>query len=283
MNADLHIHTHNSDGKDSLREILSQIAKETDQKKPVFLGVTDHHFLTLSQPLRFKHITVIPGIECSTVFNQHSCHLTAYSSNPRVTTKLRELFEHINKGYGQRAKKIHEQIADRGISLGFLRDIRDPSLPGPAYTFDFATKLKEHYGMESEEEAIAWSRANNNLLWVPEKNFLPPTQHVIDMLHKSNFVVFLAHPGTSFLQNQQGQNVFDSLIASLKDAGLNGIEVFYPKHSDVQTHYFLRYAKRFDLLTSGGSDYHGEGRGVPTPLLILPKQHFNPIRKALRI
>ena len=43
----------------------------------------------------------------------------------------------------------------------------------------------------------------------------------------------------------------------LKELGLDGIEAYYPEHSEGETREYLDIAKRLDLLISGGSDFHG--------------------------
>ncbi len=65
---------------------------------------------------------------------------------------------------------------------------------------------------------------------------------------------FLAHPGLL----KFGRKNQESLIRSLKAAGLDGIECFYSKHEKKQEEYYLRLAKEYDLKVSCGSDFHGE-------------------------
>jgi len=47
-------------------------------------------------------------------------------------------------------------------------------------------------------------------------------------------------------------------IAAIHDAGLDGIECFYPRHSPEQTAAYLRLADKYGLHITGGSDFHGE-------------------------
>ena len=61
-------------------------------------------------------------------------------------------------------------------------------------------------------------------------------------------VPILAHPGSS--------NNFE-LVPLLINAGLRGIEVKHPHHNKNNEAEALRLAKKFNLIISGGSDYHG--------------------------
>ena len=50
----------------------------------------------------------------------------------------------------------------------------------------------------------------------------------------------------------------DRLVASLKKMGFEGIEVYYPEHPPQATALYERLAKKYDLLMTGGTDYHGK-------------------------
>jgi predicted metal-dependent phosphoesterase TrpH len=47
------------------------------------------------------------------------------------------------------------------------------------------------------------------------------------------------------------------LLAGLVDLGLQGIEVWYSEHSDEDRELYLRLARNFNIIPTGGSDYHG--------------------------
>ena len=64
----------------------------------------------------------------------------------------------------------------------------------------------------------------------------------------------LAHP---VLLNYPTDKLLEDFVRSLKSMGLKGIEVYYPEHSPAQTAYYAELAKRFDLLMTGGTDFHG--------------------------
>jgi predicted metal-dependent phosphoesterase TrpH len=46
----------------------------------------------------------------------------------------------------------------------------------------------------------------------------------------------------------------------MKAMGLNGIEAYYPAHTDPEAHKYEDIARRHDLLVTSGSDYHGAMR-----------------------
>jgi 3',5'-nucleoside bisphosphate phosphatase len=67
-------------------------------------------------------------------------------------------------------------------------------------------------------------------------------------------VCLIAHPGRG-----DGYTCFDAdlLDALRSETPIDGFEAYYPKHSPEQVAMYLDYARKYDLLTSAGSDSHG--------------------------
>jgi PAS domain S-box-containing protein len=81
----------------------------------------------------------------------------------------------------------------------------------------------------------------------------PDAAQAIDAIHEAGGIVCLAHP----LSTGWSESELDAAVDRLAHAGLDGIEAFYkPYAQDVQDR-LVDLADRHDLLTCGGSDYHG--------------------------
>ena len=52
----------------------------------------------------------------------------------------------------------------------------------------------------------------------------------------------------------------DALISRLKDAGLQGLEVFYSSNTGFDEGIVRRYTNKYDLVMTGGSDFHGTNK-----------------------
>ena len=76
------------------------------------------------------------------------------------------------------------------------------------------------------------------------------------MILQAGGVPILAHPPLYHM----GQERLDALTASLKEDGLMGIEAFYSTYSNQDVRDMLHLAKKYDLLLSGGSDFHGANK-----------------------
>ena len=76
----------------------------------------------------------------------------------------------------------------------------------------------------------------------------------IAAIHDAGGKAVLAHP----CQLGCSHGRLEEILRALKDAGLDGIECFYPRHSPEQTAAYLRLADKYGLYITGGSDFHGE-------------------------
>jgi predicted metal-dependent phosphoesterase TrpH len=66
----------------------------------------------------------------------------------------------------------------------------------------------------------------------------------------------------------------DLAVESLATSGLRGVEVWHPQHTPPVVRRYQALAARLGLIATGGSDYHGPGRGAdlgdrPVPARVL--------------
>ena len=78
---------------------------------------------------------------------------------------------------------------------------------------------------------------------------------VIAAAHRVGGVAVLAHPGRS--KGIYAIPATTADIAAMAEAGLDGLEAFYPAHSDEQRAFYRQLARRHHLLVTAGSDSHG--------------------------
>ena len=68
-------------------------------------------------------------------------------------------------------------------------------------------------------------------------------------------VAVIAHPGRYKLNNRQNE----TLLGEFRDLGGAGVEVVTGSHTADQYETWARYAQRYGLKASAGSDFHGPG------------------------
>ena len=243
---DFHVHTSASDGTLSPTEIVEHA--NTNNVK--FLAITDHDTLSgideaIMQGLK-KHINIIPGIELSTQHNDESIHILGFFkgnsfNNPQLIDELNKIKNHRII----RAKKIIEKLHDEfNISLDFNSVIK--------YSKD--TIARPHIARAIIDSGYDYTMDYifNNFIGKGCKAYVPTlklsTQDGINLLKKFNAVVFLAHP----------KLIHNSSIDEFLHMGFDGIESFYFQNTPDETEYYRNIADKNNLLSSCGSDFHGD-------------------------
>lgn len=82
----------------------------------------------------------------------------------------------------------------------------------------------------------------------------------IEIIRQTGGLPVLAHPAYIPTEGYAG---LDALIGSLADAGLSGLEAYYPEHSREMTSFLKLTAERRGLFLTGGSDFHGIKHPIP--------------------
>lgn len=81
----------------------------------------------------------------------------------------------------------------------------------------------------------------------------PSYEDCIKLILNAGGIPVLAHPKTLKLNNEK----FIKLLEDLIDVGLMGIEVYHSSHTKDEIAYYISVAEKYNLLISGGSDFHG--------------------------
>lgn len=84
----------------------------------------------------------------------------------------------------------------------------------------------------------------------------------VTAIHADGGRAVLAHPYQLALPEDR----LEELVAGLRNAGLDGIECWYPRHTPAMVCQYLSLAGRFGLAVSAGSDFHGEAIRPDTKL-----------------
>ncbi len=280
MLADLHIHTNNSDGKNSLNDIKKYLLAK-NSKKRLLISITDHHYLTLKRPIVIAQTLIVPGIEISCELEGFPCHLLGYSLKPKVTQKLTNLLNIVNSGYQKRADKIYRKLVNKGYRMPSFSNLRNKELPGPIHLYDLAEALGKAINIKDAVEVKRWAKEHGNLLFTREERYLPSVKETIRALKDSNFIVIWAHPGRR-INIETEKSYFLKYLNKLIKLGLDGVEIFHPDHSEQDIKKLLEILKGYLLEITGGSDYHGKTRGPDNPIFTLNNHMSNLFLKSLK-
>ncbi|MGD9849652.1 MAG: PHP domain-containing protein [Nitrospirales bacterium] len=274
---DLHTHTTWSDGSYSPTELV----KWAHQHDIQTLAITDHdttegidEALAISQTLRMD---LIPGIEISTRFREREIHVLGYFINYQdasFQTRIRNL----QSTRLQRIQEILHKLTLNGITL-YLEDVQRLAGSGSIGRPHIAQLLIQQAYVSTFREAFERYLGVRGKAYVPRD--VPEASDIFSWIREAGGLAILAHP---FWEGFRQEDV-DPACRTLAENGLQGLEVFYGTFSAKQISFNLHLAKRFNLLVSGGSDFHGTfkpeiaiGKGKGS--LKVPQTALDNLRKA---
>ena len=247
MRPDLHSHTTYSDGTLEPEDLVSAAQK----LGITHLGISDHDSTgaldTAREKAREFGMEIIPAIEINTR-ELTPIHVLGYfiedknEDFQKILNRHREIRE-------KRAEMILEKLSRMGIKIA-LSDFRTRVGGAAIGRPHIADKLREKGVVFSRQEAFDKFLARGKAAYVFYEG--PTPKEAIDAILSAKGVPVVAHPGFS---------VSPETLTELIRLGLAGIEAYYPSHNPDQVRNFLDFAKKNDLVVTGGSDYHGPGSG----------------------
>lgn len=246
IKADLHTHTHYSDGVHSPEELIIKVKRAGI----TCLSITDHDNVdAISESIQIgkKHgIDIIPGCEISSEHNGKETHILAYF----IDYNNQELLDHLHnfrKERMRRAEKIVHRLNELGIPIKLnevLKYVKGSASIGRPH---IAIALVEGRYIDNYYEVFNNYIGDDKPAYVKKPNI--SSKEAINLINKCGGLSFIAHPG----KNMKDSNSLFELI----ELGVDGIEVVHPSHSEFDVEYFRSIASQYFLLESGGSDYHG--------------------------
>ena len=250
MFADLHLHTHFSDGTFSPEEVVARGHKAGFAA----LALTDHDTVEgcarMAAACAAAGIEFITGTELTAEQDGNELHLLGYF----VDLQNAKLLSEIGRFQTVRQNRIREMVAHLNrlhipLAADAVFALANCKSPGRPHV---ARALVNAGLCASLDEAFERFLKKNRPAWVPKMKMSAP--EAIELIHQAGGLAVMAHPGL---------NRTDEVIPNLADAGLDGIECFHTKHSRSTTDHYCHMAQHFKLLITGGSDCHGMSKGKP--------------------
>lgn len=249
---DLHVHSNVSDGTLS----PSDLVKHAVDIGVGIMALTDHDTTDgvneALEAAKGMDITVIPGIEISAGFKEKDIHILGYFmdyESENFQNTLRKAWEKRE----ERNLKIVEKFKQFGITLD-LEGIRKMSGSAVITRAHFARWLVDNGYCKSNSEVFDKYLGNNGPCFVP-RDYMSK-EIAISIIGESGGIPVLAHPmlyGLNF-------NELESLVKELKSIGLKGIETYYSSNMGYDEELVRSLALRYDLVMTGGSDFHGTNK-----------------------
>jgi 3',5'-nucleoside bisphosphate phosphatase len=252
---DLHIHSTASDGTLTPREILLL----AEQLRIRAISITDHDTIEgTEQAVIYKQyvsLEFITGVEISSnppfsLPSTGSLHILGYGIQTNHSG-LKTALNRLQTSRKNRNPEILKRLADMGIRIT-PEEIKKTVGPGQIGRPHIAQVLIAKGFVQNMDDAFETYLGKNRPAYV--EKYRIECEQAIQLILSAGGIPVLAHPGIIKTDDSDGLFI---LVATLKEMGLMGIEVYYPGHSKAQTDQYLQLAQGADLLVTGGTDFHG--------------------------
>lgn len=253
LRCDLHIHSTASDGSMPSTEIL----RSSEAAGLDVVAITDHDTLDGLYNHNYSgNLMVINGIELSIDVPNNETHILGLGIDPLSPAWMYDSL--IDKLKNARINRIGSMCA-RLTSLGYPLTASEVFCRVSPGTTVGRRHLAEALLAKKLIPTIKFAFENligiNNPAYV--KRYKLTVAQAIMVILKAGGTPVMAHPALCY---------DDTIVMAAIDAGIRGLEVFYPKHSKAQTEKYLNLCRKYNLIYSGGSDYHGKSDRYPGTL-----------------
>ena len=244
---DLHTHSNCSDGSMTPYDLV----RYAKQKGLSAIALTDHDNTEgIDEALKAGEefgINVICGVEFST---EEICqvHILGYFFDYK-NKELQDAFKRQQKERVENFQKYLKKFEENGLPMT-EEEVLEKAPSGNVGRAHYAKVMMEKGYVDSVKEAFDRYLGIGMPLYIRREVMEP--KEAIALIHNAGGLAFFAHPHQTKLEDEQ----LYSLILRLKEAGLDGIEGYYPEYTPEMGEKFRLWAKSLNLLLSGGSDYH---------------------------
>jgi 3',5'-nucleoside bisphosphate phosphatase len=250
---DLHTHTNFSDGTDSPAQLINKALAAGIS----VIGLTDHDSVSgwqeATAALR-PGISLVPGAEISCQTSDGiSVHILGLLFDSQNIELMKTMEETRENRHGRMAKII-ARINEAGIDITMedvLEQLADGATLGRPHLADALVKKGV---VTSRDEAFTQMLHNKSKYYV--SHYSPTPEVAIKLIKDAGGVSVIAHP----MASHRGRTISIETFGSLIKAGLDGIEVDHRDHSPDEKNQLIELARDNNLIMTGASDYHGNGK-----------------------
>lgn len=252
---DIHCHTVFSDGTETPASLASEV------KAAGFTGmsISDHDTVAgwseAEQAADEQGLPLLRGTEITATDGDVSAHMLGFQYDPK-NERIETLFANTREARLRRTKRMVERMAkDFPITwesvLAQVKEGSNTTVGRP----HIADALVAAGVYKTRSDAFAGAVSATSKYYIPTPS--PTTAEVVEAVKGAGGVVILAHAGD---RRRNDTLISDEQIIALIDKGLDGLEVWHRGNEDDQRRRLLDLANRYDLLVTGGSDWHGAGK-----------------------
>jgi predicted metal-dependent phosphoesterase TrpH len=275
MSADLHLHSTASDGSDAPATVVRRVAAAGFAT----MALADHDTVDgvaeAMEAAARAGIRCIAAVEYSTLDDEREIHMLGYGLDLEDTA-LRKALRILSAGRFSRAMMMVERLNELGVAITWERvqeiagdeNVGRPHVARAMQEAGYIREIKEAFTDE-------WI-ANGGRAYVERVKITP--EESIAQIRAAGGVAVLAHPGRF---RSDDDTIGDDVIERYIAAGLEGIEVFYSRHTPAMEAHYRALAERHGLVMTGGSDDHGSNAEPLLGTIRLPDEYVTRLTAAI--
>lgn len=245
--ADLHVHTNHSDGVCEIADVISM----ANEKGIKALAITDHdtvnHYDEIKKIGNDFNIEVIKAVEMSCydydVFKK--VHIVGLWIS-EDSSNIKKLCDETLKCRDNYHRELIKKLAESGYEITY-EDAKKYSKYNIVFKMNIFQALKEKYPNEMTKEKYKELFASKTSKETDSKMGYISVEEGIKAIQKDGGIAIIAHPC-----------VYDNYdeIEKYVGYGLQGIEINHSKMKEIDFKRTLEFADKYNLVKSGGSDFH---------------------------
>lgn len=246
---DLHMHSIFSDGTHTPEELI-ELAVDAGLSAA---ALTDHDTVRgvsrFLKAARQNGLFAFSGVEVSTSFAPGELHMLGYGLDHRDSVLATQL-DWIRRARQSRNEEVLHKLHKLGMPLRWseIEACAGGDVIGRPH---FAQAMVHRGYVRNTKEAFRRYLTRGAPAYAKRRTLTPAD--AIEVIGGAGGLAIMAHPFTVDLNRSELRD----LLRDLADAGLAGVEVYYPQHTPDQMRAYLAICSELDLIPTGGTDFHG--------------------------
>lgn len=250
MIVDLHTHSTASDGSETPARVI-HLAHTAGLGA---VALTDHDTQEGIEEAReaaaHLGIDLVPGVELSLNYHRGGMHLAVLWLEPGPGP-LQDHLRGLQSGRDQRNEQIVDRLSRAGMDITIAEVLEEAGKGSVGRPHIAAVMMSKGYVPDISSAFDEWL-GTGRPAYVDRERLEP--EEAIALARESGAVPVLCHPHTLGITTA---SAMAELLTRLRDAGLIGLEALYSSYRRHERAGYADLARRFDLVPSGGSDFHG--------------------------
>jgi predicted metal-dependent phosphoesterase TrpH len=250
---DLHTHSNFSDGTDSPAQLINKALAAGITT----IALTDHDSvagIAQAQSALRPGISLVAGAEISCQTDDGiSVHMLGLLFDLEDKDLISTMEKTRENRHG-RMQRIIERLNEAGIEISIqdvLAELAQGATLGRPHLADALIKKGV---VSSRDEAFSQMLHNKSKFYVA--HYSPKPVEAIKLIKAAGGVAIIAHP----MASHRGRTISIETFGDLIEAGLDAIEVDHRDHSPDEKNALIQLARDNNLVMTGASDYHGNGK-----------------------